>query len=384
MPQYTYRFADLLSDADTAELELSNVRFDRRIIQPGSFQGTVTVTNSDIAQQVKHVIPAKSIVHVYRDSDIWGTYIIWSMRVRSSSRGPVTVEYQGASLESWLDHRIIDADLDFTGEDQFDIAREILNNAQIGWAPYAANADLNIIAQSNLSGVTRDRHYKISEAASAGQRLQELANVDNGFEYMINTYVDEDAGSRIREFVLAETLGELNGDFVYMYPGNILNYEITYDATDAGTAFWARGGTSDTDVADTSEPTMLDSPVLSEDWLASAFPHLDKVIDYDSVTLLSTLEEYATWWRDTRSGIWAVPVIEVVTTDQTTIMDPSALGSYAQVTITDELWGMVEDAPEFSYNNRIVGIEVTPPERGSQEKIRLVVDQRYDPTDIGS
>ena len=76
MPEYTYRFASLLSDADIAELELEDVKFDRRIIVPGKFSGTATVTNVDIANQVKKVIPAKTVVHVYRDADIWGTYII--------------------------------------------------------------------------------------------------------------------------------------------------------------------------------------------------------------------------------------------------------------------------------------------------------------------
>lgn len=382
MPEYSYRFANLLSDADVAELELSNVKFDRRIIVPSAFSGSLTVTNNEIAALAKKIVPAKTIVHVYRDADIWGTYIIWSMRVRSSPRGPVLIEYQGASLESWFDRRIIDVNLDFTGEDQFDIARELVANAQLGWFPYPDAAELNIIADSNMSGVLRDRHYKLTEASTVGQRLQELANVDNGFEYYISTYVDESAGARVRELVLAEELGMENGDFVYTYPGNIISYEIAYDANDAATAFWTRGGTSEDDLSAESEPTMLSAPVLSEDWLASSFPHMDKVIDYDSVTLLDTLEEYAAWWRDNRSGVWAVPVIDINTTDLRSLLSPTALGSYAQITITDELFGMTDSGPEFSYNNRVVGIEVTPPERGKSESIRLVIEQSYDPTDI--
>jgi hypothetical protein len=76
MADYTYRFADLLSDSDIAELELSGVKFDRRIIQPGAFSANITVTNRDIADQVKKIVPGKTLVHVYRDADVWGTYII--------------------------------------------------------------------------------------------------------------------------------------------------------------------------------------------------------------------------------------------------------------------------------------------------------------------
>lgn len=379
MPVYTYRFANLLSDADVAEIELTNVRFDRRIIQPGAFSASIPVTNSDIATQVKKIVPARTIVHVYRDADIWGTYIIWNMKMRSSGRGPVQVEIQGATLESWLYHRIVDVDLVYDNVDQFDIARGLLTNAQTGWTPYESNADLNIIAQSNDSGVLRDRSYFLTDAASVGQRLEELANVDNGFEYMINTYVDVDAGARIREFVLATSMGSSNLDILYTYPGSIITYDITYDAGDAATAWWTRGDTIQDDATATEYPLMTAGPVLSSEWLDNGFPHLDKVVDYGSVTVLQTLEDYAAWWRDNHSGIKAVPVIEI-TTNNTTLIPPSALGTSARFTIVDEMFSL----GDFSSDNRVIGIEVTPPERGSQERIRLVIETAIDPTDLGT
>lgn len=379
MPQYTYRFANLLSDSDLCELELSNVKFDRRIIQPGAFSAVITVTNSDIAQQAKKIIPARTVVHVYRDADIWGTYIIWTMKVRSSSRGPVSIELQGATLESWFDRRIVDTDMTFTGVDQLDIARALVDNAQTGWTPYEGNANLGIQYTTNDSGITRDRQYYLTEGAPVGQRLQELASVDNGFEYMINTYEDPSLGYRVRKMTFATQIGVENLDLLYTYPGAILDYEITYDATDSATAWWTRGDTIDDDVSGTSFPLMTTAPVLSDEWLQNAFPHLDKVVDYSSVTLLSTLQDYATWWKDNHSGVAAVPVIEISTVD-TTILPPSALGTTAIFTVEDEFFAH----GEFSSENRIIGIEVTPPERGNQEKIRLVIETDIDPTDVGS
>lgn len=379
MPEYTYRFANLLSDSDLAEVELTNVKFDRRIIQPGAFAATIPVTNRDIATQVKKIVPAKTIVHVYRDADIWGTYIIWQMKVRSSSRGPVVVDLQGATLESWFYRRIIDVDLSYDNVDQFDIARALVNNAQTGWFPYESNSDLNIIYQSNDSGVLRDRSYYLADAASVGQRLEELAAVDNGFEYMISTYVDVDAGSRIREFVLATELGSENLDVLFTYPGSILSYDITYDATDAGTAWWTRGDTINDDATQTSFPLMTEAPVMADLWLESGFPHLDRVVDYSSVTVLDTLEDYAAWWRDNHSGVAAVPVVEIATSGASTIIPPTALGTTARFTIVDEFFAL----GDFSSENRVIGIEITPPERGNQEKIRLVIESNIDPTDIG-
>lgn len=379
MPEYTYRFANLLSDSDIAELELSNVKFDRRIIQPGSFTATIPVTNLDTASQVKKIVPARTVVHVYRDADIWGTYIIWQVRVGSSNRGPVTVTLSGATLESWLYKRIVDIDLTFDNVDQYDIARTLLDNAQTGWTPYEASANLGIIASTNDSGVLRDRTYLLSDAASVGQRLTELANVDNGFEYMIQTYSDLSLGYRVRKLVLAETLGEGYGDVVFSYPGSILAYDITYDAADAATAFWARGDTIDDDITDASQPLITPAPALSAEYLENAFPHLDKVVDYSSVSLLTTLEDYALWWMENRAGVWAVPVVTINTVDVPTIITPNTLGSSAQFTIEDEFFGR----GDFSYEGRVVGIEVTPPERDQSEEIRLVIEQSFDPTDTG-
>src|ERR1044071_2022856 len=375
-PEYTYRFADLLSDSDICELELANVRFDRRIIQPGAFSASISVTNSDIATQVKKVVPARTIVHVYRDADIWGTYIIWSMKMRSSSHGPVQVDIQGATLESWFDKRLVDVDQGYIGLDQFHIARGLVENSQVGWSPYEANANLGIQYGSNISGVNRDRRYYVTDGASVGQRLQELAAVDNGFEYMVSTYVDEELGYRVRYFTIATQLGSENLDVLFTYPGSISAYDITYDATDAATAWWTRGDTIQDDATATEFPLMTTAPVLADEWLDNGFPHIDKVVDYASVTSLSTLQDYAAWWRDNHSGVVAVPVIEISTAETVTIIPPSALGTVAKFTIVDEMF----ELGQFSSENRIIGIEVTPPERGSQERIHLVIETEIDPT----
>jgi hypothetical protein len=382
MAQYTYRFADLLSDSDIAEIELSGVKFDRRIIQPGAFSANIIVTNQDIANQVKKIVPSKTIVHVYRDADIWGTYIIWSVRVQSSSRAGVNVSISGASLESWFDRRIVDTDLTYSQVDQFDIARDLLATAQAGWNPHASNAQLSIFANTDLSGVKKDRSYYLSDAASVGQRLQELANTDDGFEYMINTYEDTTTGFRMREMVLANQLGSDVNLNTFSYPGSILSYEINWDATQAGTAFWTRGDSIQDDVTADARPLIITSPWLSDDWLNAGFPHIDKVVDYSSVTNIDTLNNYAQWWRDNHSGFVSIPAITINLQDTPTVFSPSLLGSNAQFTIYDEYFGLVDGKPEFSQVSRIVGMEVTPNSRGTSESIRFIIEDKIDPTNI--
>lgn len=380
---YTYRFANLLSDTDIAELDVQGVKFDRRIIVPGTFSGTVAVTNEEIARQVKKVVPGRSIVHIYRDSEIWGTYIIWSARV-TGSRANTTVAFQGASLESWFYRRIVDVDeLTYSQIDQIDIFRDLIFNAQIGWLPYEANADLRIsvVPDTGVSGIKRDRVYKKTEAATFGQRMEELANVDDGFEYMIRTYVD-DNGDRAREMLWGYPgINSGVGNFNYFYPGNIKSYEIFYDANDAATAFWTRGDTIESDYTEDAEPLMTQFPVLSGDYLDAAWPHLDKVVDYSSVTEIDTLEKYAEYWAIVRSGLVMIPQFEVIPGEVD--FNPNLLGSYATFTITDPFFPLENSgSPTYSGTFRVVGIEVTPDQRGNSESFRLVIEDSFDPTEV--
>lgn len=382
MANYTYRFANILSDSDVAELELSNVKFDRRIIVPGSFSGTAVVTNADIGAEVKKVVPGKTLVHVYRDADIWGTYIIWSARV--SSQGSITtVEFSGSTLESWFYRRIVDYDaLTYNQEDQIVIFNDLVSNAQVGWLPYQSSANLNIsVYPPGTTGVLRDRTYKKTEAASYGQRMEELANVDNGFEYMIRTYIESD-GTRVREMVWGYPA--LNTDvntFNYFYPGNIKSYKFTYDATEAATAFWARGDTVESDYAQDAEPLMTQFPVLVGEYFDAAWPHLDKVLDFSSVTEIQTLEDYAAYWAATRAGIIMIPEIDIEAAEEE--FHPNLLGSYATFTITDNFFPLVKGVPTYEGEFRVVGIEVSPAERGRDETVRFVIADDFDPTDTG-
>lgn len=376
---YTYRFASLLSDSDVAELELTNVKFDKRIIVPGSFSGTVVITNSEIANEAKKVIPGKTIVHVYRGPILWCSYIIWSARIRSAG-SKVTMELSGSSLESWLYRRIVDVDeLTYTQTDQIDILRDLIEQAQIGWFPFEANANLGIAVSPEFtgSGVYRDRKYLKTEAASYGQRIEELANVEDGFEYMIRTYIGDD-GTRKRELVWGYPVLNYNtNSFHYFYPGNIQSYELTYDATESATAFWARGDTIESDYTEDAEPLMTQFPVLSGYHFDAAWPHLDMVIDYSSVTQIETLEQYAEYWAVRKSGLVIIPQIEVMADDEG--FNPNLVGSYATFTITDPFFPLTENgSPTYSGEFRIVGVEVSPDERGQSERYRFVIENTLD------
>ena len=378
--RYRYVFADLLTDTPLAELDLTNVTFDRRIIQPGAFRATIPVPNADVAERVRAVFPpentwppsggaGRTVCHVYRDADIWGTYLIWTATPSGDDRGRVQVDLQGASLESYLDHRQIWADLAFTQEDQIDIAHALVLDMQADGP--ASNIGLQV--EGAPSGVLRDREYKASEAATYGQRLSELANVVGGFEYMIRTYVDQSTGMRPRVFTTGyPALGQATTPHVFARPGNVISWSYPSDAASSATRWRGRGDTVQDDLTSDSEP-LLGNVYTADDLITAGWPYLDHTEDYQGVTVVSTLDDYARWWRDTRSGVIRVPQA-TVRLDDSTSFTPNRLGDYARLVIVDE-WFPLDDqgAPTFDVTWRVVGVEVTPVSRDNGQEIATLV-----------
>ncbi len=377
--QYRYVFADLLTDVPIAVLELEQVRFDRRIIQAGTFTATCPVPNSSVARQVRKIVPqlpeeihtgpGRTVVHVYRDGQLWGTYIIWQATPSSDEQGKTIVQLQGASLESYLNRVMLSENHQFADVEQTVIGAELLVDMQLDPA-----ANIGLVLSPTDTAVIRNRVYLISEGATYGQRLAELANVDEGFEWMIRCYVDPATGLRVREWVAARQLSANSTDHYVAKPGNVLSWSYGINASTAATSYRTRGATINDDLGETSEP-LLSAVHDSAPLLAAGWPRLDTLVDYQSVSVLGTLNDYAHWWRDNRAG--AVRILQVtIRLDEHTRFTPNALGDYARVVITDPWFPLEDGRPSFSRRPRIVGCEITPPTKtDGQERCALIFEE---------
>lgn len=375
--RYRYVFADLLTDRTICELPLTGVSFDQRIIQPGTFRGTIPIPNRATAEQARKVIPTlpeethtgpgRTVAYVYRGAEIWGPYLIWSATPQSDERGRITVPIQGAGLESYLDHVEIREDLAYSGADQTSgIAAGLVAHMQSD-----PQADIGLTVTAPASGTLRDRTYKRSEAASYGARLIELANVDGGFEYMVRAYVG--SGGRTREFLAMTQLGSADTDHLFSQPGNVLAWSYGSDATSAATSYQTRGDTVSDDVAASSEPLMSTVGAgQASALLAAGWPRLDRTVDYQSVTEQPTLDAYARWWAATRPGVVRIPEA-TVRLDERTSFSPGQLGDYARLKLVNDWFPRIDRRPSFSRRWRVVGAEITPVSReNGQEQCRLI------------
>ena len=374
---WSYTVADLVTDRDLVQLDLGDVSFDRRICQAGSFRGTAYVTDETTADQVAKVIPrypgdlstgpGRTVVHVERNGEIWGTYILWRGEPQGDDRGRISVALQGASLESYLFHREIRRDLVYEQVGDHDIARDLV--ADMEWY-----GPIGLTVASGPSGTPRDRTYLASAAATYGERLEELAEVIDGPEWMIRTYRDS-TGRRVREFVVADQLGQTDAPHVFAQPGNVVSWSYPADATDVATSWQTRGDTPNDDMSAESEP-LLSGIWEDPRYRAAGWPLLERTVDYQGVTRVDTLDAYAQWWASRRSGMVRIPQVEVRLDDYTSFT-PNRIGDYAEVVLVNAWFPLdARGRPTFAERWRVIGVEVTPATRGSgTDRARLIFEE---------
>ena len=367
MAVYGYVFADLLTDTNITELALQEVQMQRRIVIPGTFQASYPMTNLTETERARKIIPGRTIVHVFRESDLLLSFPIWYAKPAEDEDGNLTLELSGASLESYAYRRKIRADLSYVQQDQLDIARALLTHMQS-----RTEGDIGLELLGGDSGVIRDRNYKTSESGSYGERLEQLANVLNGFEYIVRTRLDPVTGGRVKEWVPGyPALGNPAPNIEISQPGRVKSWSYPDDATETATSWQARGDTLQDDLSQQSEPLMSD---VFEDTerLAAGWPLLDRTEDFSSVRVKATLDAHAQALRDTRSGSVRVPTVSVHFGDRF-VIHPNLVGSWARFTLVNDYFPLDGDGePTLSRSSRIVGLDYTPDSDDSDEYANVI------------
>jgi hypothetical protein len=160
------------------EVPAKNLQFSYILDSPGSVSFRLPLrhfkTTYDTLQPLHEVF-------VYRDQLlVWGGYL-WTV---VASKSDSSVLFGGEGWFSWLlKKRYIDADKVYTNQEQFDIAWDLINFTQS-----KTDGNLGIVrATVDPSLVLRSRTYNGYERKNLGEALQELAAVDNGFDFEITS-----------------------------------------------------------------------------------------------------------------------------------------------------------------------------------------------------
>lgn len=178
MPVETVIYTTLRGDDEPVEeIPAELIRYTYRLNRPGSIQ---------FALSLDHPFCTRSVIYpgVHEAVIVRNRQIVW--------RGPVLtanevddqdqrmVEFGGEGLLHYPNRWYLTQDRTFTQQDQFTIARALVNSHQ-----NKAGGDFSIDTSGvDLSGVLRDRTYV--RGKNIGEALLELADVNDGFDFQID------------------------------------------------------------------------------------------------------------------------------------------------------------------------------------------------------
>jgi hypothetical protein len=249
------------------------------------------------------------------------------------------------------------ADLSAVAADQFDIARQLITYAQA-----QSGGNLAIEMDASLSGVPRDRVYSRYDLPWIGGLIDQLASTQSGFEWRIQCYRD-DAGARHRALRLGYPKLSVGGDaMVLSSPGPVTTYSLPEDATVQANAWISRGASTNQDQGAESLPLMSTLLTTPTD-IAAGWARLDGTSDYSTVEDQTILDQHAAADLARAVRPVAIPSVKYVGDVQ------PQLGSYVRLRIRDTWY---YDGLDAQY--RVVGLKVSPAERGRPETTELYLE----------
>ncbi|MFB7452848.1 hypothetical protein [Streptomyces sp. NPDC056194] len=372
---YRVVLCDLRSDQVLDVLPAQGIKCDDYIGKTGAASFTIPVTDSTMARRAREaVIPARTAVWIERDGEVWWGGIVWTREITPPSRGRAGgLAVQAATFDSYLAHRLLTAGWTGTGVDQLDIARQIVD-----WTQSIKGGDIGIeIDWAQTSGVLRDRAYSRYDLYVVRDVLNQLAGVENGFEWRIRTYRDA-SGRRVKSLQLGyPIIRSSRTELVLSSPGPVIDYRMPEDGTSRATHWYSRGASINQNQAAASYPLMSAPVYVAGAVEPGGWPRLDGTSDYTSVEQQATLDAHA---RADLARAWTTTQVPTVSVrlDGSGI-SPGLLGSTIRLRIRDEWHPEGLDA-----RYRLIGLATTPAERGRPETADLLLEPAADPAALAT
>jgi hypothetical protein len=239
LAQYVYRTVDLQSNAVLEDIDLQDVQFNIKLSAVGDLTGKLFVPTTKRGLLLDDAtVPGRTGIYVLRDGiPVWGG-IIWK---RDWDESDCTFSLSCGSWESYAYHILQLNTLSYTSTDQFQIARDLL-------AKNGLHIESGITWPVNLnSGFNRQRNMYSYEYKTVGLELEQLAGLEHGFDYTVDSYVKTDGsfGRRYRfgypRLGRTASLNPATNSLTFDYPGNLAPFKLTEDAEEGATSLFALG-----------------------------------------------------------------------------------------------------------------------------------------------
>lgn len=286
MARYQYLTTNLTTGQIIEEVPFTDVRWGKALNSPGGFSGFIDARHPKASAEVLY--PAKRGLYVIREG-----LPVWAGIITAARLSGGVVEIAGKGLWSYFQNRRIFATKTFNQVDQLVIARQLIDYAQ-----GLPGGSIGVVTGSETSGRLRDRAYPSYECKPVGEAIEQLAAVQDGFDFEILT---ERSGSTF------------TNTFKLHYPRQGRRTPITWEVgvhcdqdswevdADRISNYMRALGAGDGDamlISDDSNPNLL-----------SEYPRYDDTTSYRDVSDPATLASYAQLWRTRRQLPLIMPTI---------------------------------------------------------------------------
>lgn len=375
---YRYTAHDLMTGTYIDDIYPADVAYDRRILEPGRFSGTLHVPNTEVAAAVRRIIPrhksdlstgpGRVEIRIWRDGELCGRYWLHGATLTRGRDGKIAWELRGSSLDAtWYSVRIRDDRV--YQSDQVANIRSLLQHCQSRPGAFAG-----ISFQPGTSGVNSTFVATTDDNTSYGRAAAEEARTDDGFEWYV---VDRVGPSGVEsEWVWgAPTIDTGAVHIITQSPegGDIAEYSLDIDAlTGAGTDVEVRGGTPEVDDA-TEDAFPVYSSVISTGHRAAGWPRIDRLIDHPrQSTSVGRLTAYARYWAKKAGGALWVRQLTVYLGKESSLT-PYSLGDTVRQMVTDVWHERQDGGAGLDESERLIGIEIRPPQKGSGKEEAVLI-----------
>ncbi len=279
MANYRYLLADLKTVKPIAEIPFESASYSHVLNAPGSFAGTLGLNQPASLYSVLSTTLNLGRVSLFVERDnviVWGG-ILWTS---SADIDAGTITFNGEGWHSYFRRRVVRAKKNYVQQDQTtQIAKKLIDYAQ-SISGGSIGVDTTGVA---ATGVLRDRTYEAFERKFIGEAIEQLAAVENGFNFRYESQYDS-GGNLATKFLTSFPASGHQTAFVLEVGKQLSKLGINTDATNLATNVDAIGaGEGDVKlIANVSNPLLLVS-----------YPMLDDVESFTDISDFSTLSAHA-------------------------------------------------------------------------------------------
>lgn len=356
---------DLRTNVKLAELPLVGVSYGETLNGAGDFTATLPLnvqgansatTQASVASLfTSSSMPERTALYLYREGTLRGGGVIWGRRRAKGKPATIT----GAGFWSFFRTQNLRTTQTYSATDQLAIAQSLVTVAQA-----VTGADIGVTVGSETSGQLRIRTYNSYELKQIAEAVEQLAAVDNGFDFAIDLQPGPVKVLTLSFPRRGRTAGSTGVAFVD--GKNLLDYEVNEDGTRSARVFTAVGAGDGAN--------MLLSTQTRTDLIDAGYPATSATGSFKDVNVQATLDAHALGEVNARANTPAFWTVTVDPDDPEAGLGTWIIGDDALLEIPDDdnFPRGLDGSPGYRAYHRILASSVQIPEAG-KEAVKAVL-----------